>query len=182
MLPIRLSRGDSRTAANKQIIFWAAARFSWICPGPSQICSYSAPGRSLGGNETLHFLTTLGSEFRESLCAWAASASQKRQIRPWCESSQGNSCPAAPVCASESANGGARVQPQGRSSLRMDVARLIKFVLVRRFPGMQKAQNPKPKLRLRRKFLRRNFGPDPSHPFKKIRPLPGIATGHVGLW
>lgn len=172
MLPMRLRRGDSRTAANKQIILWAAARFSWICPGPSRICCYSAPGQLLGGNEASHFLTELGSEFRESRWTRAASASQKRQIRLRAESSQGNSGPAVPVCASESANGGATGRPQGRSSLRTDVAQIRPTSELRRIKA-QRQTHPSAKLSCaKRRFRQRQTHPAPSSPLKKIRPLP----------
>jgi len=136
MLPILLRREDSRTAANKQIISGAAARFSWICPATSRICCYSAPGHVHGGDFQSRFWITLGSEFREYFRTGAASAMQKRQIRPCGESSQGKSSPALAVCVDIHANAGAGSRPQGRSLLRMDVARFgaLNFISGRTSP------------------------------------------------
>lgn len=172
MLPIRLRRGDSRTAANRQIILWAAARFSWICPGPPRICCYSAPGQLLGGENTSHFRSKLGSEFRESPWTGAASASQKRQIRLRGESSQGKSSPALAVCVNKRANVGAGSPSPGRSSLRTDVTSFMKNVLVRRFFGMQGKKKPGIELRAQRRNPQRRIHPAPNYPLKKIRPLP----------
>ena len=194
MLPIRLRRGDSRTAANKQIIFWAAARFSWICPGPSRICCYSAPGQLLGGETTSHFRTELGSEFRESLWTRAAAASQERQIRLRAESSQGDSRPAVTVCVNIHANGGATGRPQGRSSLRRDVAQIRPTSELRRIKAqrqthpsakrtpapnspapnaLQRQTHPSAKrASAKRASAKRTPAPNSSYPLKKLRPLP----------
>lgn len=82
MFPTRLRRAEGRTARNKQILFWAAARVLRDLSGAVRISCYSAPGHVQGGDEASRSPITFGSEFRPSVWTRANRQPQVSRCAP----------------------------------------------------------------------------------------------------